>query len=211
MSLSPQPLRKTVRAALRSACGKSPRILKTPVPYTVRNYLNAHSAMPLLERTNKHLRIAGGRTGVVCIRGVYIALLASAFEVLYSEANALVAISIHASRRAGSTIHKTFLAGESAKPGKALLTGSRPSIIRVRLKNGCWPVFQSSDAAKQFCPTNWPLQSMRIGKATHLFYGAWKSQYVCIECHERFTSPLQILTHVGLPLPSHGTPADREA
>lgn len=211
MSLSPQPLRKSVRAALRGACGKSPRVFKTPVPYTVRNYLNAHSAMPLLARTNKHLRITSGRTGIVCIRGVHIALTASSFEVLHSESNALLTVLIEPLHRAGSAIYKTLLAGESAAPGKALMTGPRPTRICVRLKDGCWPVFQNSDVAKQFCPTNWPLKTMRIGNATHLFYGAWKSQYVCIECHERFKSPFHILKHVGLPLPSHGTPADRKA
>ena len=168
------------------------------VPYTVRKYLNENPHLPLLESSAKHLRTTGVRTGVVVVKGVHIAILKNRFVVLHSVHNALVIFSM----RAATRVYKTLLAGESKIQGQELAVGPRPRSIKVFLKNGCWPVFKNVASALRFCPTQWPLKCVKIGKSSQLFYGAAHKQCVCVECHQRFNSVLDIINHVGYPAPA---------
>ena len=168
------------------------------VPYTVRKYLNENPHLPLLASSAKRLKTTGSRTGIVVVNGVYIAILKTRFVVLHSMYNALVVFSIKSATR----VYKTLLAGESKSQGQELAVGPRPRSIQVCLKNGCWPVFKNVASALRFCPTQWPLKCVKIGKSSQLFYGAAHKRYVCVECHQRFNNVLDIINHVGYPAPA---------
>ena len=128
------------------------------------------------------------------VQGVWIYIGASIFVVLHSEKNAMVRIEC------GSTVYyRAFHSGASKGGNCGLLSGPRPHFVRVTICDGCWPVFSTLEAAMQFCPTLWPVESARVGRASFLFYGRHDKQYACIECHKRFTSRGAVVAHVGLP------------
>ena len=192
MSLSPAPL---LDASGVSLSPHSQIQIPRAIPYIVRRHQKLFPGVYRYRTNRSRLRVGPQRTGIVCVKGVWVAIEPTRFIVLHSERNARVQINC-----GSREYHRVLHAGSSKLGPDGLLSGPRPTFISAHLKGGCWPVFSSAGEALHFCPTRWPLVARPVGSKTALFMGTHNGQYVCIECHHRFSSDCDVMRHVGLPV-----------
>ena len=117
--------------------------------------------------------------------------------IVHSHFNAFVTGAFESQDGTMTSIHHIFHSDESF-PSLALCVGNGPTTIQVKRRWGCWPAFSTADNARNFCLTNYALESLNLSNGSRLWYGRGRNAFRCIVCRAGFASKDAIMSHFSL-------------